>query len=355
MKFPPKDFWFGLQIILICICWWSSSSVSSILNKLALQSYPYPLTIALSACLNNALYALPLIKIFKITTVHISTGYLLRVIFPISVGRAVGITSAYFALWKVTVSYAQTVKGTMPIFTVLISRVLLGERQSLKLYFSLLPVVVGVFIASVTEIHFNLFGLCSSFISTAVFAFLNVLAKKVFDETGMHPISLLALNSQLATLLLFPFWAWTDGSRMWELAHLTNSKQHQQQNNNNHAPDSYFLILLALSGLCSFFSNLCAFMLIHQLSTLSYAVTNAAKRIFVIVLSLITLKNPVTTLNVCGMFISVFGVLIYNRVKSIEHEPKLLTNRREELFRRKEPIHVSTMKSSPSDVRMLLD
>ncbi|KAL7077228.1 hypothetical protein ACQ4LE_003714 [Meloidogyne hapla] len=357
MKFR-KDFWFGLQIIFICIFWWSSSSVQSILNKLALQSYPFPLTIALSSCLNSALYALPLIRIFKITTVHISTGYLLRVIFPISVGRAVGIASAYFALWKVTVSYAQTVKGTMPIFTVLISRVLLGERQSVKLYCSLLPVVIGVFIASVTEVHFNLFGLCSSFISTAIFAFLNVLAKKVFDESGMHPISLLALNSQLASLLLFPFWAWTDATRMWQLVNLANdvhNKQQRQINNTNHAPDSYFLVLLALSGLCSFFSNLCAFMLIHQLSTLSYAVTNAAKRIFVIVLSLITLRNPVTTLNVCGMFISVFGVLIYNRVRSIEQHPKSPSNRRDDLFRRKEPIHVSTMKSSASDVRMLLD
>ncbi|KAF7634711.1 TPT domain-containing protein [Meloidogyne graminicola] len=360
MTFIRKDVWFGIQIISICIFWWSSSSVLSILNKIALQiffKYPFPLTIALSSCLNNALYALPLIRIFKISTVHISTEYLLKVILPISVGRAIGITSAYFALWKVTVSYAQTVKATMPIFTVLISRVLLGERQSLKLYFSLLPVVIGVFIASVTEVQFNLFGLFTSFISTAIFAFLNVLAKKVFDESGMHPISLLALNSQLATLLIFPFWVWTDGLRMWELVNLTIETKNKQQimQINTQAPDNYFLLLLALSGLFSFFSNLCAFLLIHQLSTLSYAVTNATKRIFVIVLSLITLRNPVTPLNVFGMFISVFGVLIYNRVKSIEHESKTLTNRKEELFRRKEPIHVSTMKSSASDVRMLLD
>jgi solute carrier family 35 protein E1 len=57
------------------------------------------------------------------------------------IGRAAAISSAYFALWKVSVSYAQTVKATMPVFTVLISRLILGEHHSLKFYFSLVCVL----------------------------------------------------------------------------------------------------------------------------------------------------------------------------------------------------------------------
>ena len=200
------SYWFGIQVVCICVCWWFSSSALSILNKLTLQQYPYPLTIALSSCLNNVLYAIPLISLLRIAPVSVSTEYLVRTVVPISIGRAAAITSAYFALWKVSVSYAQTVKATMPIFTVLISRILLGERQSTKIYMSLLPIIVGLFIATATELQFDGLGLCSSLFSTGIFAFLNVLAKKVFDETGMHPISLLALNSQLATVFLFPFW-----------------------------------------------------------------------------------------------------------------------------------------------------
>ncbi|OZC07661.1 hypothetical protein X798_05297 [Onchocerca flexuosa] len=47
-----------------------------------------------------------------------------------------------------------------------------------------------------------------------------------------------------------------------------------------------------LSGILSFLQNLCAFILIHRLSALSYAVANATKRITVISVSLLTLHNP---------------------------------------------------------------
>lgn len=67
----------------------------------------------------------------------------------------------------------------MPVFTVIISRVMLGECQSRRVYLSLLPIIVGVFVASATELQFNLVGLSCSLISTCLFAGLNVLAKKV--------------------------------------------------------------------------------------------------------------------------------------------------------------------------------
>ena len=47
------------------------------------------------------------------------------------------------------------------------------------------------------------------------------------------------------------------------------------------------------------------------------------KRIFVIVTSILTLRNPVTVYNFVGMMLACFGVLYYNQVKrSIQRELK---------------------------------
>lgn len=66
------------------------------------------------------------------------------------------------------------------MFTVLISRLIINEKQTPLIYFSLTPIVVGVFIATATEIEFDINGLLLSLFSTFAFSYLNVLAKKVF-------------------------------------------------------------------------------------------------------------------------------------------------------------------------------
>ena len=197
-------------------------------------------------------------------------------------------------------------KATLPIFTVFTSRFLLHERQPSRVYLSLLPIVIGVVTASLTEISFNLVGLLASLFSTFINSCINVSIKKVFDDTGMSPISLLSLTSQLAAVILFPLWIFQDGIHIFT-GYLSES--------NENLPDLYFVFLLFTSGLCSFFQNLCSFILIHQLTTLSFAVSNAAKRIAVIAISLFIFKNPVTLLNCCGMMLAIFGMFIYNRVK----------------------------------------
>ncbi|KAI6184429.1 TPT domain-containing protein [Aphelenchoides bicaudatus] len=352
-----NEWWFGFQIIAICVFWYGSSSAQNIVNKLALQSFPYPLTISLSSLLNNVLYAIPLTRILHIKQTHVSSTYLIKTILPISLGRAAAVTTAYFGLQKLAVSFAQTVKGTSPIFTIIISRFVLGERQSGRVYFSLVPIICGVAIASITEIRFDSLGVMAALFSTCIFSWLNILAKKVFDETNMHPITFLSINSQLSAVILFPLWSLKDGRDMW-LKYTTHDNSNQMAT--NEPVISTFMMFLVLSGLLSFIQNFCAFLLIHQLTTLSYAVSNAAKRVSVILLSLLTLQNPVTPLNLIGMLISVLGIFVYNRAKHSENKkrstsPVVFDEQPNQMLRRRErTISLREMHSSKSDVRLLL-
>ena len=74
------------------------------------------------------------------------------------------------------------------------------------------------------------------------------------------------------------------------------------------------MLILPLGGIFSFLQSIMAFSMLSVVSPVSYSVASATKRIVVITVSLLMLKNPVTSSNVCGMAVAISGVILYNKV-----------------------------------------
>ena len=198
----------------------------------------------------------------------------------------------------------------MPFFTVIMSRVLLGDKYSWRVYLSLLPIIVGVGIATVTEVSFDLTGLSSALLATGGFSVMNIFSKKVLKETGVHHLLLLCTLGRIACLMFLPVWLFVDFSKV--ISHLTNE----------NSVSSGVIFLLVIDGVLHWMQNILAFTIIKLVAPLTYAVANVTKRISIISVSLLLLQNHVTSSNVCGMMLAIGGVFYYNKVKYDENKFK---------------------------------
>lgn len=357
---------------------------------MVLNEFPFPMTVTLIQLCSITLYSGPFFNLWRIRKYQdIPRAYYLRLIVPLAIGKLLASVTSHISLWKVPVSYAHTgqlsksqsnrnllhtspnaenylqflfffpnnyctVKATMPLFTVVLTRVFFGEKQPTLVYLSLLPIITGVAIATVTEISFDMLGLISALISTMGFSLQNIFSKKVkrsltriislgfhyqfnrfsmqvLKDTGIHHLRLLHLLGKLSLFIFLPLWLYMDSMAVfrhsvivWHLSInspllISNYYFPRLQKN----LDYRVIALLFTDGVLNWMQNIIAFSVLSLVTPLTYAVASASKRIFVIAVSLLILGNPVTWVNCLGMTLAIIGVLCYNRAKQISKAREL--------------------------------
>lgn len=209
------------------------------------------------------------------------------------------------ALNYVAVSFTETIKSSAPLFTVLISRFLLGEQTGWFVNLSLLPVMSGLALCSANEISFELRGFIAAMATNLTECLQNVYSKMLIsgDKFKYTPAELQFYTSIASIVVQIPA-----SIMLVDMAHAEK-------------PEIKLLFYFVLNGLFFHFQSITAYVLMDYISPVAHSVANTAKRAFLIWLSVLMFGNSVTLLSGIGTVIVIIGVLLY--IKAQEYDDKV--------------------------------
>jgi solute carrier family 35 protein E1 len=301
-----------LELGLLFGLWYLFNIYFNIYNKQVLKVFHYSLTVsaaqfAVGSVIVILMWALNLYKRPKIT------GAQLAVIFPLAIVHMLGNLFTNMSLGKVSVSFTHTIKAMEPFFSVVLSAMFLGEIPSLWVVGSLLPIVGGVGLASMSEVSFNWAGFWSAMASNLTNQSRNVLSKKLMvkKEDSLDNITIFSIITLMSFMLLAPVTIFMEGVKFTP-AYLQSAGLNVKQ--------VYTWFILAALSFHAY--QQVSYMILQRVSPVTHSVGNCVKRVVVIVSSVIFFKTPVSMINALGTGIALVGVFLYSRVKGIKAKPK---------------------------------
>ncbi|KAL6644249.1 hypothetical protein ACP70R_015857 [Stipagrostis hirtigluma subsp. patula] len=306
-----------LQLGAMFGLWYLFNIYFNIYNKQddsVLKVFPYPINItivqfAVGAVVSVLMWMTGILKLPKIS------GAQLVAILPLALVHTMGNLFTNMSLGKVAVSFTHTIKAMEPFFSVLLSAIFLGEIPTVSVVLSLLPIVGGVALASITEASFNWAGFWSAMASNVTFQSRNVLSKKLMvkkeGQESLDNINLFSIITVMSFFLLAPVTFFTEGIKITPAA-LQSAGLNVNQ----------VLTRSLLAALCFHAYQQVSYMILAVVSPVTHSVGNCVKRVVVIVTSVLFFKTPVSPINSLGTAIALAGVFLYSQLKRLKPKPK---------------------------------
>jgi solute carrier family 35 protein E1 len=297
--------------------WYFFTVVYNVTNKRVLNELPLPATVAVIQIILGIPVFLPAL-IFKPPNFE-SYRFILPIICKISFLHALGSLTTVVSLSQGTVSFTHIIKAAEPVFSAIFSAFILGSVFPISVYLTLIPIVIGVGLASVKELSFSWVGFIAGMASNFSYQLRIVYSKKELsgDNNTLSPANLFRSITIISAIELLPISVFLEG---YKVRKVWNESIDRGMNSNE------IIMNLVLSGFSYYCYNEISFWILGSISPITHAVGNTVKRVIIIFASIIILKSPITNYGILGSTIAIFGTLMYslamNKASSLDKEKK---------------------------------
>ncbi|CAI5978699.1 unnamed protein product [Closterium sp. NIES-65] len=170
--------------------------------------------------------------------------------------------------------------ATTPAFTALFVVIITFRTEAATTYLTLVPVVLGIVIASNSEPSFHLLGVIMCFASTAARALKSVVQGLLLtsDNEKLHSMNLLLYMSPLAVVMLLPASLFIEGNVLAVV--VTKARE-----------SPWILVYLVANAAFAYFTNLTNFLVTKHTSALTLQVLGNAKGVVAAIISVLVFRN----------------------------------------------------------------
>ncbi|KAG0250042.1 UAA transporter [Mortierella polycephala] len=189
-----------------------------------------------------------------------------------------------------------------PVFTIAISILFLGKRYSAMTYLSLMPLLLGVYMATVGDYSYTAMGFFLTVLGTVLAATKTVVTNRIqIGRLQLHPLDLLLRMSPLAFVQTVIF-SWMKG----ELDEVVSFCKTEIS--------TKLLLALLVNGIIAFFLNYVSFTANKKTSALTMTVAANVKQVLSIVVAVTVFNTKIGFLNGLGIITTLLGGACYSYV-----------------------------------------
>ncbi|XVE51392.1 hypothetical protein DITRI_Ditri02bG0036400 [Diplodiscus trichospermus] len=290
--------------------WYFLNVIFNIINKKIYNYFPYPYFVSVIHLFVGVVYCLVSWAVGLPRRAPIDSN-LLKLLIPVAVCHALGHVTSNVSFAAVAVSFTHTIKALEPFFNAAASQFVLGQSIPITLWLSLAPVVIGVSMASMTELSFNWTGFISAMISNISFTYRSIYSKKAM--TDMDSTNVYAYISIIALFVCIPPAIIVEGPQLIK---------HGFSDAIAKVGMTKFISDLFWVGMFYHLYNQLATNTLERVAPLTHAVGNVLKRVFVIGFSILAFGNKISTQTGIGTVIAIAGVAMYSFIKAKMEEEK---------------------------------
>ncbi|KAK4274019.1 hypothetical protein QN277_017311 [Acacia crassicarpa] len=296
-----------IRSLLSILQWWVFNVTVIIMNKWIFQKldFKFPLTVSCVHFICSSIGGYLVIKVLKLKPlITVDPEDRWRRIFPMSFVFCINIVLGNVSLRYIPVSFMQTIKSFTPATTVILQWLVWRKHFDWRIWASLVPIVGGILLTSITELSFNMLGFCA-----ALFGCLATSTKTILAESLLHGYKFDSINTvyymaPFATMIMAIPAMLVEGSGVLNWL------------NTHPNPGSAVIIILG-SGVMAFCLNFSIFYVIHSTTAVTFNVAGNLKVAVAVLVSWLIFKNPIPASNAFGCAVTLAGCTFYGYVRQM--------------------------------------